>query len=360
MSPTPLVNVVPSIARVPHRAVISVCGSQASSFLNGLLTSTVHVPSKPFYSAFLNAQGRVLYDTFLYTTSDTSGNPSYLLDYDSRPSQANPLLSLLKRSVLRSKVKVRDVSDEYEVWASWGNVSRKSLRGWTRNSGGVVYPNWDSGEWPWGTQHRSILDRRAVGMGKRMLVRRGDLPHESSRCELKSSEDYTLHRITHGVPEGQVDMPALQAFPMESNLDVMGALEFRKGCYVGQELTARTFHTGTIRKRIFPVVIHRPNEKSPGSVIRPKIAISYPTNVDICPVTTPDLDQSSTKLRPRGFGKLLSSYNGVGLALLRLEHIAAMRAGRLELHFNAKMDGDEDIWAVSPWWPDWWQQQPTS
>lgn len=93
-----------------------------------------------------------------------------------------------------------------------------------------------------------------------------------------TADDYTLHRILHGVPEGREDMPAMQAFPMDSNLDFMGGsrqlylssfgfranifhpVDFRKGCYVGQELTVRTYYTGVIRKRILPVVIHKPNQ----------------------------------------------------------------------------------------------------
>lgn len=96
---------------------------------------------------------------------------------------------------------------------------------------------------------------------------------ECSTHNLASGDAYTLHRIIRGVPEGSVDIQPMQAFPMESNLDVMGGREcyfqpprplltlvtvdFRKGCYVGQELTVRAYHTGAIRKRILPVIIHQ-------------------------------------------------------------------------------------------------------
>ena len=117
----------------------------------------------------------MLYDVFLYTTSDPAGKSSYLLEYDSRPSEAPPLISLLKRYLLRSKVKIRDVSNEYDVWAVWGDSLEKPPRQWTWNMNGVVQPKWDAGRWPWGAEDRTILDRRAVGMGKRRLVRQGDL-----------------------------------------------------------------------------------------------------------------------------------------------------------------------------------------
>lgn len=93
-----------------------------------------------------------------------------------------------------------------------------------------------------------------------------------------SQEQYLVHRIKHGVPEGVEEIIPMQAFPMESNLDFMGASEscclplyfslngsqvdFRKGCYVGQELTVRTYHTGLVRKRTIPIQLYPANERS--------------------------------------------------------------------------------------------------
>ena len=91
-------------------------------------------------------------------------------------------------------------------------------------------------------------------------------------------EDYTVHRIMHGVPEGAIELPALSALPLNSDLDIMGGsglfdclaqtlvltlliVDFRKGCYVGQELTVRTYHTGVIRRRVFPVQIYPENAR---------------------------------------------------------------------------------------------------
>lgn len=116
----------------------------------------------------------MLYDIFLYTSPDSSGKPSYLLEYDPHPSEAPPMISLLKRYVLRSKVKIRDVSEQYDVWAAWGNSLQEPQPQWTfAKRSGAVEPKLDP--WPWGRKDESILDRRAVGMGRRFLVRKGDL-----------------------------------------------------------------------------------------------------------------------------------------------------------------------------------------
>ena len=82
---------------------------------------------------------------------------------------------MLKRYVLRSKVKLRDVSEEYDVWATWGSDSPVEDRKWNWARSGAVEPDWTSEtEWPWGKEDKKIRDRRAVGMGERLLVRKGD------------------------------------------------------------------------------------------------------------------------------------------------------------------------------------------
>ena len=117
-------------------------------------------------------QGKVMYDLFLYSTK-----AGYLLEFDSRASDATPLLSYLKRHVLRSKVKIQNVTDEYDIWAAWGSHIWETTRKWewAASGSGAVEPSWnDSQEWPWGTDERIINDRRAVGMGRRILVKKGE------------------------------------------------------------------------------------------------------------------------------------------------------------------------------------------
>ena len=133
-------------------------------------------------------QGKVMYDVFLY-----SSKTGYLLEFDSRPSEAPPLLSYLKRHVLRSKVKIHDVTDEYDIWASWGSPKDKSWETtrkweWATSGSGGVEPSWNHcKEWPWGTDENIIYDRRAVGMGRRLLVRKGETRMQSFLFKLSDS-----------------------------------------------------------------------------------------------------------------------------------------------------------------------------
>ncbi|KAF9263473.1 Aminomethyltransferase folate-binding domain-containing protein [Marasmius fiardii PR-910] len=358
----------PSLARVSSRGVLSVTGSQAAEFLNGMLASSISdVPKRPFYSAILNPQGRVIYDLLVYSNHDAGGRPGYLLEYDSRSSEAGYLHDILKRFVLRSKVKLRDVTSEFDVWAAWNSEATfaDKRNKWQFAQSGAAEPVWPNTteHWPWGLQDHVLIDRRAPGMGSRYLVRRGDKPPVTSSFEEVSSEMYTLHRILHGVPEGIDDISPMNAFPMESNLDIMGGcmsvpvfsssynvyqtkVDFRKGCYVGQELTVRTYHTGAVRKRIFPVMIKSSNGElsttkfSPGLDIKPTLLSSSEQRVP----------------RPRGSGRLLSSTHGLGLALMRLEHLAGVEKKELDLRLRSESDDNLKTYHIEHWWPEWWPQ----
>lgn len=84
---------------------------------------------------------------------------------------------MLKRHVLRSKVKLRDVTEEYDVWTAWGSEKDKywdTERKWDFARSGVIEPVWDKdGQWPWGSTEGVLRDRRAAGMGRRLLVPKG-------------------------------------------------------------------------------------------------------------------------------------------------------------------------------------------
>ncbi|KAJ4466530.1 Aminomethyltransferase folate-binding domain-containing protein [Lentinula aciculospora] len=343
----------PSVTRLNYKSVLSVSGSQAPEFLHGILSSAIPTSTRPFFSAVLNAQGRVLYDLLVFSDHSINGRPVYLLEYDSHSSDAPSLNDLLKRYVLRAKVKIRDVSQEYDSWAAWGSEKDSEWdteRDWLFAESGAIEPVWPptvSEEWPWGSQEHNIRDRRAVGMGHRFLVGKGDKPPQASDHDGVPQDAYNLHRILHGVPEGPIDIVPNVAFPMDSNLDVMGAVDFRKGCYVGQELTVRTYHKGVIRKRTIPVLIQPSAHKSsePEDVYE-----TFRADTDIKPAST----AGGSGPRPRGSGKLLSNSHGIGLALLRTEHVEGVASGNLELHFTSESGTS---WSVMPWWPEWWPQR---
>ncbi|KAA1466181.1 Aminomethyltransferase folate-binding domain-containing protein [Dentipellis sp. KUC8613] len=384
-----LLHAAPSTARIPARGLLSVRGRDAPDFLNGLLASSVSKTPAPAYSIVLNAQGRILYDVFVHLHPDfrDDAEPHYVLEYATAsplPSASEsdspavlPLTKFFRRHLLRQDVRLRDLTAEYDVWAAWpGSNADTQPREWAVAKSGVVEPVIDAAEAhsAWGGPGL-LQDRRAAGLGTHRLVRKGDDPLESRDHDIASPADYLLHRIAHGVPEGVIDLPPGQAFPFESNIDMMGGVSVRKGCYIGQELTSRTYHTGAIRKRILPIMLEPiTSTLSPSSStipnFRPHLSIRASHSV------SPNED-GVRRPRPRGTGKLLTNVNGVGLALLRLEHVEAALRGELafELDYSAEQGdvstnlpsawtggiGEDEVkgasddgrqWKVTPWWPE--------
>jgi folate-binding protein YgfZ len=107
--------------------------------------------------------------------------------------------------------------------------------------------------------------------------------------------DYDRHRRRLGVPESGDELVAEKSILLENGIDELNGVDWQKGCYVGQELTARTKYRGLIKKRLLPVEIEGP-APAPGT-----------------PVT----------LGEHEAGELRSAADGVGLALLRLEMLDA-------------------------------------
>lgn len=128
--------------------------------------------------------------------------------------------------MLRTKVKIRDVSDEYDVWASWGSereASWETPRNWRwAERSNIPEQLWEEGDAPWGNESLLLRDRRGVGMGQRRLISKGARPPEAGTHDTVADEDYTIHRIVRGVPEGSQEIVPSVSFPMEANLDVMG------------------------------------------------------------------------------------------------------------------------------------------
>ena len=132
--------------------------------------------------------------------------------------------------MLRAKVKVQDVSDKYDVWASWGSereASWETPRNWRwAERSNIPEQLWEKDDTPWGNESLILRDRRGVGMGQRRLVSKGVRPPETKTHDTATEEDYTIHRIVRGVPEGSQEITPGVSFPMEANLEVMGGGAF--------------------------------------------------------------------------------------------------------------------------------------
>jgi folate-binding protein YgfZ len=313
-------------SRLTNRGLISITGTDSTTFLQGLMTQNMLVSNDPSrkvrrtgaYTAFLNSQGRVLNDAFIYPIPGAESNDaeqSWLVEVDK--NQVPVLMKHLKKHKLRAKLKLRALEEgERTVWSTWKNHSEPR---WAAYSLESESPSPFSPT----SQIAACLDSRAPAFGSRIITPGSDglrthLPDEAqvagSEVELDS---YTVRRFLHGVAEGQSEIISGSALPLQCNMDMARGIDFRKGCYVGQELTIRTHHRGVTRKRILPVQLYDMSQdvqSLPETLTYdPSVRLTFPTGEsDIVKAGT-------TTRRNRSAGTFLNGIGNIGLALCRLE-----------------------------------------
>jgi folate-binding protein YgfZ len=218
------------------RALISLSGADRQAFLQGLVSNDVAkvTQTKAIYAAFLTAQGKYLHDIFIAALGDR-------LLIECEGSRRPDLLRRLSLYRLRSQV-VLGEENALSVGLYFGEGALSSL-GLPANAGdakaesdGVVF-----------------VDPRLAALGARAYLPAANVPAEAG-----TSADYDRLRITQGVPDGSRDLPVEKAILLENGFDELNAIDWDKGCYMGQELTARTRYRGLVRKRLMPVTIEGP------------------------------------------------------------------------------------------------------
>ncbi len=199
-----------STVALTSRAVISVEGEDWRSLLQGLLTQDVETlaPDELRFGALLTPQGRLLFDLFMLGRED-----GCWLDVE-----AEHRADLLKRLMiyrLRAKVTLTEI--DASVFARW--------------DGGAPSEGW-------------VADPRLPALGMRGY----GVAAETTADE----EAYDAHRLQLGVP-GPADWAGETTYPIEANFDLLGGIDFKKGCFVGQETTSRMKRRGQIRSRMLPI-----------------------------------------------------------------------------------------------------------
>jgi folate-binding protein YgfZ len=244
------------LATLPGRAVIEVGGDDRVAFLQGLVSNDVAAvaPGSAVWAALLTPQGKYLADFFILADGDR-------LLLDAERALVPGLVQRLTRFRLRSKVTIREAA-ELRVYAAWDGEPEAVA---------VAAP-----------------DPRLPDAGWRML---SATPLSANVGE----NDYDLHRLALGLPDGTRDLEVEKTVLLEAGFDELHGVSWDKGCYMGQELTARTKYRGLVKRRLVPVAVDGPLPE-PG---------------------TPAL-RDGTEV-----GTMRSGSDGVGLAVLRLDALEA-------------------------------------
>jgi hypothetical protein len=240
------------LALLPERGVIEISGDDRVTFLQGLVSNDVTEaqPGRAVWAALLTPQGKWLADFFIFAQPDR-------LLLDAERAQIAGVVQRLSRFRLRSRVAIT-ARDELFVYAAWNGI-------WA--DGGVAAP-----------------DPRLPEAGWRVLASE-PLPATAS------ADDWDRHRLALGLPDGSRDLEAEKTVLLEAGFDELSGVSWSKGCYMGQELTARTRYRGLVKRRLVPVEIEGPLPARGTPVLRSGAEV----------------------------GTMRSGRDGLGLAALRLE-----------------------------------------
>lgn len=283
--------------RLPNRGVLAIGGEDAQSFLQGLVTNDVAAVTaeRAGYGALLTPQGKFLFDFLLYRAAD-----GFLME-----TEADRLHDLMRRLTmykLRAKVTIADVSDRYAVLALLPSDGGLPDRTPALSDGAIL-----------------VTDPRLGELGGRVLLPPDQVADAMAELGLAEQpvDAWEAHRMALGVPDGSRDIEIEKGILLENGFEELGGVAFDKGCFIGQELTARTKYRGLVKKRLLPIAITG-DAPAPGTIVR---------------------------LGEREAGEMRTSAAGRGLALLRLDQLAKAEASGEPL-----MAGEARIAPQQPAW----------
>ena len=263
------------ITALVDRTVLVLTGTDVWDFLQNLITNNMQAVSdtKCLYAALLTAQGKFLHDFFVVKSGD-----SYLLDCEK--ARKDDLIRRLTLYKLRADVTIAEGTQK--IHALFGEEAPKAVN--LPASVGTVIRKEDV---------LYLIDPRSVALGVRIIAP-ADFDPAAALPETTAvpTEDYNTLRLNLGIPEGGRDIVPEKNFLLEANFEELNGVSFTKGCYVGQELTARTKHRAKIKKRL--------------------LRVEYDGAL-----------QEGDKIMQQGreIGEIRSFANGQGLALVRLENL---------------------------------------
>lgn len=297
---------VPKALRLDDRSIISVAGEDRLSFLQGLVSNDVrHVSTDcAIYAALLTPQGKYLFDFFIVGAGDA-------LWLDCEAVRAEALARRLGIYRLRARVTITPMADAISVVAGFGTGAAAAV-----GLGGA-----DPGAAARLSSGFAFLDPRLPTAGIRCLLPSTDVPaflagHDFGQA---TRDDFDRHRLSLGLPDGSRDLIVERSLLLECGFDELNGVNWNKGCYVGQEVTARSKHRGLIRKRLVPARITGPLP-APGTPIRQA---------------------------ERTVGEIRSGVDGLALALLQLDALALAQDGGPDSELWA---GESRVAADVPTW----------
>ena len=227
------------IILLEDRGLISITGDDTKNFLQNIITNDIEKVSKScsIFSALFTPQGKYFFEFFLIQSKD-----GYLLDCDSKAT--NEIISYLTKYKLRSKVQIKDQSNEYIIGIISLEKFNEIQKSENKQTDTIEYRN-----------SSIFIDSRNKKLGARILSTLEKLHLTIKKLELKITKPEIYFKEAHilGIPIKGVESLKEQLFGLEANFEELSAIDFKKGCYIGQENTARMKLKNKLRRRLLPI-----------------------------------------------------------------------------------------------------------
>jgi len=268
------------------RGVVLVSGEDTKDFLQNIITNNINKVSNKnsIFSALLTPQGKYLNEFFII-----QNNKGYLLDCSE--NSTSELIKDLSKYKLRSKVEIEDISSEFVVGVI-NNLKFKELQEeLNSNENTITYRNTPI-----------FLDPRNKDLGARIISPLEKLYLTIKKLNLNIIDSKEYYSLAHklGVPEKGLKNLKDQLFGLEANFETLQAIDFKKGCFVGQENTARMKLKNKLRRRLLPISssqkLNIGDEITFNDIKIGKILIDKPYPFGLIKVLEPDLEDFKDKV----------------------------------------------------------------
>jgi len=222
------------------RGIISVVGKDAKEFLQNIITNNISNVNKEnsIFSGIFTPQGKYLYEFFVIKSDD-----GYYLD--SPEEYVDELKIFLEKYKLNSDVKINSVSNNYVVGVISNEKFEEIKKQENKNAQTIIYRD-----------SPIFKDPRSKKLGSRVLSNLEKLYLTIKKLALKIEDNNNYFSVAHeaGVPIKNLRELQNNLFGLEANFEDLSAIDFKKGCYIGQENTARMKLKNKIRKKLLPLI----------------------------------------------------------------------------------------------------------
>ena len=228
-----------------ERSAFEVSGEEADTFLNDILTAElILLPvGNMQMSCLLSPQGRILHDMLIYRV----GADCYWIEV------ASNQITDLKKRIAMYRLRKAITIDIFENWHS-SHIYHQDGSTFSAAEISQIKDNLNNNQ-------LVFEDSRRPELGLHIISEEHKINLQNQSWENVDLARWEILRIANMVPFGEIDLTPNRTLMLEANLDLFQAVDFRKGCYIGQEVTARTKYRGLVKKKIVPVSCLAPLHK---------------------------------------------------------------------------------------------------